>query len=282
MMIMAELFAEVNGIKLCYEIFGEGAPFILLHGFAMYKEFWITQIKGLSDKFKLITLDLRGCGNSSHPKEGFYMETVADDIKCLMDHLKIEKAHLAGHSFGGMIAQHFALKYPNRLDKLILMATFPNLPLDKSGLEMYKRSQLENYEAKVKDFTKAFYDKMKQRFTRGFYKEIVEDPAKMFHGLFSTENLIEFENSKGTSKPQDILNQIEAIAKHNTVDKLHKIKNEVLILAGEKDRIVSKIASNVLQDKIPNSTLIILKGSHFFPLEQAPEVNQIIIDFLMK
>ncbi|MFX0180419.1 MAG: alpha/beta fold hydrolase [Candidatus Hodarchaeota archaeon] len=279
---MGELFVDVNGIKICYEIFGKGEPFILLHGFAMYKEFWITQVKGLSDNFKLITLDLRGCGNSSHPKEAFNMETIADDVKYLMDYLKIEKAHLTGHSFGGMVAQHFALKYPNRLDKLILMATFPNLPLDKSGLEMYKRSQLENYKAKEKDFSKAFYDKMKQRFTRSFYKEMVENPSKEFHGLFSTENLIEFEKSKGTSKPQDILNQIEAIVKHNTVDKLHKIKNEVLILAGEKDRIVSKIASSVLQDKIPNSILKILEGSHFFPLEQAPEVNKIIIDFLMK
>ena len=54
---MSELFADINGIKICYEICGEGAPALLLHGFAMYKEFWFTQIGELSKSFKLIAID---------------------------------------------------------------------------------------------------------------------------------------------------------------------------------------------------------------------------------
>jgi len=276
---MSDLFTEVNNIKICYEINGKGYPIILLHGFAMYKEFWIAQ-KPLSEQFKVITLDNRSCGKSDHPSEAFDMETLAKDVKDLMDFLKIEKAHVIGHSLGGMIAQHFALEHPNRVNKLILIATFPNLPLDKSGLEMYKKSQLETYEAKLKDPIKAFYNKMKQRFTRNFYKMMVQEPSRKFYGLFSTEDLMEYEKNKGTSKTQDIINQINAIAKHNTLEQLHNIKHDTLILAGAKDRIISKISSNEMHDRIPVNTLKVFSGNHYFPLEEAPEVNNIIINFL--
>ena len=70
---MGELFASINGFKICYEIHGKGYPVVLLHGFSMYKEFWIAQIRPLSEKFKVITLDNRGCGNSDHPAENFNM-----------------------------------------------------------------------------------------------------------------------------------------------------------------------------------------------------------------
>ncbi|MFX1589750.1 MAG: alpha/beta fold hydrolase, partial [Promethearchaeota archaeon] len=56
---MSELFAEVNGIKICYEIHGKGETLILLHGFAMYKEYWIGQINPLSEHFKVIIIDNR-------------------------------------------------------------------------------------------------------------------------------------------------------------------------------------------------------------------------------
>ena len=153
---MAEKFVDIKGVRICYQIHGEGYPLILLHGFAMYKEFWKWQVKELSKNLKIITLDIRGCGKTDHPVEPYSMEELADDIRALLDYLNLEKTHLGGHSFGGMIAQHFALKYPKRLKKLILMSTFANLPMSQSGLEMYKRSQLSFYEAKAKDPSKAF------------------------------------------------------------------------------------------------------------------------------
>ena len=277
---MEESYAELNEIKMSYEIHGEGYPLILLHGFAMYKEFWKWQIRELSKEFKIITLDTRGCGKTDHPVEPFSMEELADDIKVLLDFLQIEKIHLGGHSFGGNIAQQFALKYPKRLKKLVLMSTFANIPLDKSGLDMYKRSQLSNYEAKVEDPEKAFWNKMKQRFSRNFFKDMSQNPSKIFHNMFSAEDLMNLEKTNGTSKPQDILNQIYAITTHNTVDRLKEIKHETLILAAGKDRIVSKIASELLDEKIPNSNLIVFNSSHFFMLEEAPNFNSEVLNFL--
>ena len=277
---MKESYIELNGIKIAYEINGEGHPLILLHGFAMYKEFWTWQVKELSKEFRVITLDIRGCGKSDHPTEPFSMEDLADDIRALSDHLNLDKIHLGGHSFGGMIAQHFALNYPNRLNKLILMSTFANLPLDKSGLDMYKRSQLSSYEAKVEDSTTAFWNKMKQRFSRNFFKEMSQNPDKLFHNMFSARDLMELEETKGTTKPQDILNQINAIVHHNTINNLNKISNDTLILTAEKDRIVPKSASELLDDKIPNSNLIVFKGSHYFMLEEALSFNLEVLNFL--
>ena len=145
---------------------------------------------------------------------------------------------------------------------------------------MYKRSQLSSYEAKIKDSTNAFWDKMKHRFSRNFFKEMNQDPNKIFHNTFSTNELMELEETKGTSKPQDILNQINAITNHNTVNRLNEIKNETLILAAAKDRLVPQIASELLDEKILSSNLIVFLSSHFFMLEEAPNFNLEVLNFL--
>jgi len=159
---MTELFANVNGIRIAYEIHGEenNESLILLHGFAVYKEFWFAQIHDLASHFKIITIDSRYAGNSSHPSESSHMDTMVEDIKELMDFLKIEKASIGGHSLGGMVAQNFALKYPERLNKLILLATLPKFA-GGGALDMYKKSQIASYEAKLKDPVRAFYENKK-------------------------------------------------------------------------------------------------------------------------
>jgi proline-specific peptidase len=279
---VADKFETIKGVKISFHVHGEGHPLVLLHGFAMYKEFWKWHIKQLSKELKVITLDIRGCGNSDHPTQQFSMEVLADDVNELLDHLGIEVAHLGGHSFGGNIAQHFALNHQKRLNKLILMSTFASLPLDKSGIEMYKRSQLSFYEAKVKDPSLAFWNKMKQRFSRNFFKEMNQNPKNIFHNMFSAEDLMRLEENYGTSKPPDILNQIDAIINHNTVNRLHEIKNETLILAAAKDKIVPLISNELLNEKIPNSKLIAFKSSHFFMLEEAPDFISEVLNFLKR
>lgn len=277
---MTELFAEnINGIKICYEIHGEGYPVFLLHGLASKKEYWIAQISDLSKKFKIITPDNRGVGKSDRPNIPYTMEMLVDDLKGLMDFLKIGKAHLIGHSLGGAIIQHFALKYPESVNKLILICSFPDFPLDDVGLRMYKENQIAMVEARLKDPIKTFYDKMKLRFTREFNKLMKEDPKKKFHGIFSAHDLIESEKINPIA-PQDITNLINTLDTHKVLNRLHEIRNETLIIAGEKDKMASKSTRDQLHERIPNSTLKVVQGSHWLNLERAPEVNQIILDFL--
>ena len=276
---MADLFAEGDGIRICYNIHGEGYPVVLIHGFGLHKEFWVAQISELANHFKVISLDNRGSGKSDHPKEPYKLETLADDVKCLLDVLGIQKAHIIGWATGAMIAQYLVIRYPMRVNKLVLIAALTKLPVDKSGLEMFKRSQLAFHKEKQKNPENAFFTKMKQRFSRKFYKQLVEKPDKKFHGIFTTSDLMDLV-FKDSSQTYDIENRINAIAGLNTIDKIHEISNEVLVLAAEKDRISPKSVSIELNNKLRRSKLITFDGGHYFPLENAPEVNNSLIDFL--
>ncbi len=274
-------FADVNGIKICYEIQGEGEPLILVHGFGVKKEVWMCQFGPLSEKFKVIRFDNRGAGQSDHPDELFTMEMLAEDIRGLMDGLNIEKAHIIAWSLGGMIAQHFAIKYPERINKLVLINTLPNWPgSDDAGIEMYKNSQIDSIKAYQEDPMKAFFDRAAMGYSRKFKKEMQADPKKKFHGLYSAEDYIEMKTTN-IPTPKDIENQANALRYHDVIDQLHLVKNETLIIAAEKDRQTPLSRNQIIDEKIPNSKLIAIAGAgHDSPLEKAPEINKHILDFL--
>ena len=115
------LFTKVRGIKFCYEILGEGEPLLLVHGLGSKKETWIAQFKPFSEHFKVIRFDNRGAGKSDRPKGEYSMEMFADDIANLMEYLNIDKANIIGWSLGGMIVQNFVIKYPHRVNKMVLI-----------------------------------------------------------------------------------------------------------------------------------------------------------------
>ncbi|MFX1257469.1 MAG: alpha/beta fold hydrolase [Promethearchaeota archaeon] len=277
---MPELFADGNGIKICYEIYGDGYPVILIHGFGTIKENWMCQIGALSEKFKVIIFDNRGAGKSDRPNIPYTMDMYVEDTKALMDVLKIDKAHIVGWSLGGMIVQNFILKYPELVNKVVLINTFSGFP-NEQGLIMYKNGLIERYYAILKDPVKAFFDHSSHKFTRKFRNKMLEDPRKKFYGLFSAEDLIN-KNSTNLATPQDIKNGANAIAKHNVIDRLHMIKNETLILTADKDRISPKVANEEIHKRIKNSILKVINNArHDSPFEKAPEVNQAIVEFLL-
>ncbi|MHA1670012.1 MAG: alpha/beta fold hydrolase [Promethearchaeota archaeon] len=277
---MNENYTEINGIKICYEIKGEGDPTILVHGFGVSKEVWIAQFDTLAKYFKVIRFDNRGAGKSDRPNEPYLMEMFADDIRGLMDYLNIEKANIIGWSLGGMIAQHFAIRYQNRLNKLILINTMAQWPSDKSGLEMYKNSQIERYNNKIKDPITTFFEGAKMGFTRNFLKEMKADHKKKFFGLWSAEDLIE-QSKTNPSTPQDISNQVNALRHMDVLEQLKTIKNKVLVICADKDRQMPKVVNVKIHENLPNSKLIVLeRAAHDSPKERAPEINQHIIDFL--
>lgn len=226
----------------------------------------------------MIWFDNRGVGESDRPNVPYTMKMLVEDLKGLMAFLNIQTAHLIGHSLGSFIAQNFVLNYPERVNKLILLSTTAGLP-DKKGVDIFKNNQITLYEARIADPITGFYTKMKVRFTRDFLKMMKADPSRKFHGIFSAEDLIKSENENPWT-PQDIANHSHALADHNTLEKLHRIKHKTLIIAGEKDRLTPKISSEQVHEEIPNSELKVVSGGHYFPLENAPEVNKIIIDFL--
>ena len=277
---MTESFAEVNGIKICYEVQGEGHPVVLIHGFGVKKEQWVGQFDSLSEHFKVIRLDNRGAGKSDRPDEPYTMELFAEDVKGLLDYLKIKKSHIIGWSVGGMIAQHFAIKFPNSVEKLILINTISAWPANKSGLELYKNGQIARYHARLEDPEKTFFETAKMSYSRPFIKLMKTEPKKKIHGLLSAEDLIK-NSTLNPATPQDIANQAHALGSHDVTDKLHLIKAETLIICADKDRQMPKAVNLKIHEGISNSKFVVIEGaSHESPIEKAPEVNKIIIDFL--
>ena len=275
---MTEQFAEVNGIKICYDIRGEGPPLILTHGYGAKKEIWKAQ-HDLAKDFQLISYDIRGVGKSDRPNMPYSMEMFADDIKGLMDFLHIKKAHIGGRSLGGMISQNFVLKYPDCVDKLILITTNSRMP-DDAGIEMLKKSTMEEIEELKTDPKRAFFKQARILYHQKFRKEMENNPSKVFHGIFSAESLIA-ERLKDVPTPQDLSNIAEAMKTHDTFDRLKEIKCPTLIIAASHDRLTPKSSAELIHQVISNSTLKILdRAGHFVTLSRAPEINEIIRDFL--
>ena len=281
---MTEQFADVKDIKICYDIHGDGDSIILIHGFSDRKEHWRAQVGALSTHFKVIRMDNRGAGKSDRPDGEYTMEVYASDIAGLMDSLSIEKSHIIGHSLGGMIAQNFAILYPNRVDKLILINTIPGLkPPGESideAIKRYRENAITGHEAMMKDPLNEFLKGMKSSYSRNFWKIMREEPKKKFHGIWSVEDLVE-EKVKFGPTTKDLNNQAHALSTHNTYERLHEIKNNVLILSAEKDKSCPKTMGEKMHELIPNSKFEVIEGAgHQSILEKAPEVNQVIINFL--
>jgi len=276
---MTEQYAVANGVKLCYEVFGEGYPLFLIHGFGAKKESWIAQIPDLSQHFKVIRLDNRGAGKSERPDAEYTMGVFADDINGLMEHLGIEKANIAGWSLGGMIVQNFVLMYPERVNKIILINTNHGFP-DESAIEGYKNMRLSELEMKKEDPAKAWWSGTRRGFHLKFRKQMEAAPSKMWYGVWSAEILIK-ESAINPPTAKDINMQAEALKTHNTFDRLDTIKNPTLILTASHDRLIPKSLMEQIHEKLPNSTIVVMeKAGHSSPLSKAPEVNQKIIDFL--
>ncbi|HVT36570.1 MAG TPA: alpha/beta hydrolase [Nevskiaceae bacterium] len=114
-------FASVNGAKLAYQQLGESGPHLLLvHGLATNRAFWFPHATALSNQFRVTLFDLRGHGYSERTASGYDVSTLARDIVGLMDELKIERAALAGHSYGGAAALEAAGLAPQRISHLAL------------------------------------------------------------------------------------------------------------------------------------------------------------------
>jgi len=116
-------FIASNGIKLHYlEYPGKGPTILLMHGLTANAHAFDGLIAaGLSRKFRVISVDLRGRGLSDHPNRGYSIASHAKDIIGLLDHLELPKVVMGGHSFGGLLTVYIAKKFPGRVDRMLLL-----------------------------------------------------------------------------------------------------------------------------------------------------------------
>jgi len=158
-------YAPVNGIKVYYEVYGEGKPIILLHGaFYTIEMNWGQLIPELSKTRKVIAIEMQGHGHTPFSDRKLSITTLASDVEKVMDYLKIDSADVAGFSMGGSVAYQFAVQSPKRLRKLVIISsTYKTngwLPIVNSGFENFKPEFFDNtpikaaYDAVSPDKTK--------------------------------------------------------------------------------------------------------------------------------
>lgn len=158
-------YAPVNGIKVYYEIYGEGKPLVLLHGaFYTIGMNWGELIPELSKNRKVIAIEMQGHGHSPFSDRALSITTLASDVEKVMDHLQIDSADVAGYSMGGSVAYQFAVQSPKRLKKLVIISStyktqgwlpVVNTAFKDFNTELFDDSPLKTaYDAAAPDKTK--------------------------------------------------------------------------------------------------------------------------------
>lgn len=166
-------YVPVNGIKVYYEVYGQGAPVVLLHGAYMTIDLnWGELIPELSKSRKVIAVELQGHGHTPFSERKLSLDVLASDVEGVMDHLKIDSADIVGYSFGGKVAYQFAIQSPKRLRNLVIISsTYKSsgwLPEVNSGFKAAKPEFFANtpmkaaYDIVAPDKTKwtAFVEQM--------------------------------------------------------------------------------------------------------------------------
>lgn len=257
-----------------FESEGDGPPLILIAGTSLGHEAWQLQIPAFSPRFRTITIDHRGSGQTDAPAdpESYSVRLMAEDVAALLDALGIESAHIGGMSLGSAIAQELALNHAERVRSLQLHAT-------------WGRSD-------------------------AWFRQVFADPMR--HFLKTNERRLAFKFGQGLIMSPDYLNtrQPEAVARmvdrclisnphlatdegfagqlhadstHDSLDRLGAIRVPTLITAGELDMNTPYRYGKAVHEQIAGSVFHMFRGprsSHCAMWEMADEFNRVCLDFL--
>jgi 3-oxoadipate enol-lactonase len=262
---------KVGDINIYYEVHGEGEPLVLIMGLGGNTTRWFHIMPVFSQEYRVIAFDNRGAGQSDKPDIPYTMEMMADDIADLLDTINIDSAHIFGISLGGMIAQHFALRHPQRVTSLILGCTRcggQHSIMDDQGSGNVldpQRLWTMTPEERARDMLPTLWS---QEFIDN-NPEIVEE-----HIALSIENPID---------PTGYIRQLQAANSHDTYDRLPEIKVPTMVIAGDADLLIPAGNSVILASRIPGAELVILpKMGHGFYTEARDETSRIIMDFMKR
>jgi len=241
---------------------GKGIPLVLVHGFLGSSRMWEPQINFFKDYFRVITPDLPGYGKSNKTTSHNSIQSMANLLLDCLEEKKIDKFHLLGHSMGGMIVQEIAKKSGDKISKLVCYSTGPRgeMPgrfetVDQSRENLKKKG----LEITAKNIAKTWF--------------IKGEDAKYFDICISAGKQTSMEAAE---------NSLVAIKNWNGVDTLKNIKNETLIVWGNKDKSYNLEQIQTLENNIENSKLIIFKNcAHNVHLEQPDQFNKTIKNFLL-
>ncbi len=249
---------------LNYKTFGEGPPLIILHGLFGSLDNWVTLGKKFSKNFKVYLVDQRNHGQSFHSDE-FSYDVMSEDLSLFMGEMKLEKAHIIGHSMGGKTAMEFARKYSDKVEKLIVADIGPKF-----------------YPVHHTQIIKAFYsvpvDKISSR----------KEADDILSGLvpdFGTRQFLlknlsrEADGFKWKMNLDAISSSIEEVGKGLNQNAI--IMNKTLFLRGGNSDYILNDDFNLIHSVFPNSRVDTVEGAgHWLHAEKPSEFYEKASEFL--
>lgn len=240
---------DYQSVELAYEEFGQGAPVVFLHGFPFDHTIWTPLVPHLQQRARLIMPDLRGHGNSPAPVGVYRMRDMAEDVVCLLDKLKIERAVLVGHSMGGYVSLAFAHAYPGRLAGLGLIAT-------QAGADTPERRQarLRTASQVLRKGTKLVVNQMINRLTPD--TRLLQPLAELML----------------RARPEGVAGSLRGMAERpNMEGVLSGIGVPAVVIAGDKDDLLPSEAMQTMAQMLPKGWLVEIAGAGHMLMMEAPD-----------
>lgn len=259
------MLAQVNGITLAFNDQGNGFPLVFLHAFPLNRSMWTEQENALSSQFRVVTIDLRGHGESDAPLWHYTLDQAADDVCGLLDHLSIKQAVFVGLSMGGYILFAFYRKYGARVKGMVLADTRA-----QADTEDGKRARFEMAQIAYKRGPSAIADIMIPKLlspgTIQTRPELVQRVRGMIEG----------------NQVSGIAGDLMAMAQRpDSVPFLQRIHCPTQIIVGELDVPTPPADARLIAESIPNARLAIIpEASHLSNLEQPDRFNEIVRAFV--
>jgi pimeloyl-ACP methyl ester carboxylesterase len=266
---------EVNGISIFCRVIGQGYPLGMMHGGPGSDHASLLPLKGLSDSFTLIYYDHRCNGRSTGPEvDTMNWGNLTADAEALRKNLGIEKWGLLGHSFGGMVALEYALRYPTSLSHMILLGSGASAfwPQENAPELLGRRG----------------YGKRTVEASRRYFAGEVSPPELFrtklrimpaYHYRFNPFRVIFKKRSKGNS--QAFIYGFSTLLKGwNITDRLHEIQTPTLVLAGRHDFIFPPEHQALIADRLPNARLEIIERAGHTAGERPKEIIRLVKNFV--
>ena len=247
-------FFQVNGLRMYVERAGRGETLLYISGTGADLRNKPNQLDSpFAGRFNMVCFDQRGLGQTQNPEGPYAMADYADDAAALLDLVGPEPIHVIGVSFGGMVAQELAIRYPQKIRSLILACTSSG----GTGQPSFPLHELEALEP---------LDRIKRNLqisdTRRTDDWIAENPEQW-------QKLVEISKA-GRRSDRDVegaMKQLEARKYHDTFDRLHNLTMPVLLTGGRFDGIAPPDNMRAVAEQLPDAELRLYEGGHLFFLQ---------------
>ena len=262
-------FVSNGDINIYYQVVGSGEPLLLLMGFGADGNLWEKHAEVYSQHFQCIILDNRGVGKSGAPPGPYTTPEMASDALAVLDHLQIQKAHVAGISMGGAIAQELCLHFPDRVASLLLISTWPRF-------NNYAKEVYDNLKALRKTSAPDAFMQLLQLwiFAPPHYEKELPNLKKDQKATLHNE------------KPQSesgFDGQLDACISHDAVSRLPEITCPTMITIGLMDIFTPPAFSELLHEGIKHAEYVTFpEGGHVHHWEDLERFNEVTLEFLLK